>query len=88
MRIKLDEVSKAVALKMKLKEFTVKEINRCQWKMLFDIIYNDKQEPVKIMYIGKFTKSFRGSDKQKEHLERRKKQKELNESSRENISGI
>ena len=56
MQIKLDDISKELAKGDRRKESIIKEINRSQWKLLFNNISNNEQDTVKIIYIGKFAK--------------------------------
>jgi hypothetical protein len=71
MLIKLDEISKKVAEKFGEKEHVIREINRSQWKLLHEKMQDGNLDPVKIMYIGKFSKKLkRNSDAIKRNMDR------------------
>ena len=58
MQIKLDDISKQVAKDLGEKEFIVREINRIQWKIVFDNIRSNENN-VKLIYLGKFSKKIK-----------------------------
>ena len=60
MKVIINEISKKIASKFNVDIKIVQEVNRSQWKMLFDIMQADEDRAVKIIYLGKF---FRKSEK-------------------------
>lgn len=75
MRIKLDELSKKVSEETGLNEYTVREINRSQWKMLHETMQSGTLKGVKITYIGKFSKKAYGYRKWKEAIKQSEERK-------------
>jgi len=61
MRIKIDEISEIVAKELNANELTIKEINRSQWKLLHKIMQETGSEPVKVIYLGKFSKRLKSN---------------------------
>lgn len=61
MLIKIDSISKKIAKELKISEHVLMEINRSQWKLLHETIQSNTLKPVKIMYLGKFSKKLKMS---------------------------
>ena len=59
MLIKIDEISDKLAKELNIDKYTLREVNRSQWKYLLNTMQDGKLEAVKIMYLGKFSKKLR-----------------------------
>ena len=59
MIVKIDDISKKIALRLGIKEHIIREINRSQWKFLHETMQRGDLKPFKIMCIGKFSKKLK-----------------------------
>lgn len=61
MIVKIDDISKKVAENNNEKEAVVREINRSQWRQLHEVMQSGTLQPVKIMYLGKFSRKLKNN---------------------------
>jgi hypothetical protein len=61
MLVKIDNISKKIAKELGVSEHVMMEVNRSQWKLLHETIQSNTLKPVKIMYLGKFSKKLKMS---------------------------
>ena len=61
MIVKIDEISKKVAENNNEKEAVIREINRSQWRQALEIMQSGTLQPIKIMYLGKFSKKLKNN---------------------------